>query len=105
MRLLPNMGRLLVKLGEISEKTESGLYIPESARDTGSAKVGTVVALGEERIVNGEKTATRPWIGAKVLIDPLGSLKVKFGSEELYLLRCEDVLGIIDEKVLSKPQE
>ncbi len=95
MNLQPNMGRLLVKLGAISEKTESGLYIPESARDTGSAKVGTVVAVGEVRLVDGLRTATVPNVGDKVLIDPIGTLKVKLGSEELYLLRCEDILGIV----------
>lgn len=97
MNLQPNMGRILVKLGALSEKTESGLFIPESARDTGSAKIGVVVAVGETRFVDGQRTAMTIKTDDRVLIDPIGSLKVKIGSEELYLLRCEDVLGVVSQ--------
>ena len=97
MQLIPNMGRILVKADEISEKSSGGILLPPSARDTGKARVAKVVEVGDVRLVNGERTATYPFVGQKVLIDPLSTVAVKVGGEDLMLLRVEDILGLVQE--------
>jgi chaperonin GroES len=94
MELQPNVGKILVKIETDSQKTSGGIFIPQSAVVDGVRK-GKVVAVGPLRVVDGVPTALDFNVNDEVLLDPLGGLKIKLGSEELFLMRMEDVLGKI----------
>jgi chaperonin GroES len=95
MRIRPLQDRVLVRRVKEEEKTTSGLFIPDTAREkpvlaivlaVGSGKVledGTVRKLDVEE---GDQILFRKYTGSDVKID----------GEETLILREDDMLGVVE---------
>lgn len=92
LSLQPNIGKVIVKIEKEDEKTAGGIFIPGSV-EMNSVRKAKVVCVGLERLVDGVKTSITLCEGDKVLIDPLGGVKLKLNGEDVVLLRQEDVLA------------
>ncbi len=96
MKVRPLGDKILVKRAEAQDKTDSGIYLPESAKD--QPKEGKVVALGSG-ILNKETGEYMPFtvsMGDRVIFSSYSGTEVKIGDDELLIVSEDDVLGIIE---------
>ncbi len=95
MKLRPLYDRILVKRVEAEEKTSSGLFIPESAKE--KPLEALVVAVGSGRVTKDGKV--RPMslkAGDIVLFGKYTGDEVKLDGVEHIILREEDVLAVVE---------
>ncbi len=96
MNVRPLGDKILVKRAEAQEKTDSGIYLPESAKD--QPKEGKIIALGNG-ILNKETGKYMPFTvkkGDSVIFTSYAGTEIKIGDEEMLILSEDDILGIIE---------
>ncbi len=96
MNVRPLGEKILVKRAEARDKTDSGIYLPESAKD--QPKEGKVIALGDG-ILNKETGTYMPFTvkkGDRIIFSSYSGTEVKIDDEEMLILSEDDVLGVIE---------
>ncbi len=96
MKVRPLGDKILVKRAEAQDKTDAGIFLPESAKD--SPKEGRVIALGSG-ILNKKTGEYMPFTvqeGDKVIFSTYSGTEVKLGDDEMLILSEDDVLGVIE---------
>ncbi|MFZ4572909.1 MAG: co-chaperone GroES [Phycisphaerales bacterium] len=88
--------KILVKRDEAAGKTESGIILPEGAKD--KPKTGTIQAVGPGAINSdtGERIPLSVKAGDKVLFSSYAGTEVKFEGQELLIMSEDDILAVID---------
>ena len=77
-----------------SNKTSSGLYIPESA--TEKSKIAKVVAVGPGKVGDdNERIKPTLKVGDRIVYKSYSTTDVKVGNKEYILVREEDVLATV----------
>ncbi len=78
------------------EKTASGIILPDSAKE--KPQVAKVLAVGPGKFdESGDKRIPmQVKVGQKVLYKKWGTDEVKLGSEELMLVKQDDIMAIVD---------
>jgi chaperonin GroES len=95
LKLKPLGGRAIVEPIEQDEKTASGLYLPETAKE--KPQEGKVLAVGPgDRDDDGKRVAMDVSVGDKVLFAKYSGTEVKIDGKKLLILRESDVLAIIE---------
>jgi len=96
MKVRPLQDRVLIKrLEENIEKTKSGLYIPDSAKE--KPQSGKVMAAGKGKVGDdGKVTPLDVKVGDKVLFGKYSGSEIKVDGEELLIMREEDILGVLE---------
>ena len=90
----PLQDRVLVKRLAAEEKTASGLYIPDSAKE--KPQEGEVIAAGPGKALdNGNRLELTVKAGDKVLFSKYAGTEVKIDGEELLIMKEDDILGIV----------
>jgi chaperonin GroES len=87
--------RVVVQPKPAEEKTESGLYIPDSAKE--KPQRGTVKSVGPGRVENGTKVDMTVEEGQEVLYGKYAGTEVTLDGEEYLIMRESDIFGIIEE--------
>ncbi|HHW29330.1 MAG TPA: co-chaperone GroES [Syntrophomonadaceae bacterium] len=91
--LKPLSDHVLVKPLSKEEKTEGGIYLPDTAKE--KPQEGEVVAVGPGRMLdNGSRVAPEVKVGDKVIYAKYGGTEVKIGDEEYLIMRESDILAI-----------
>jgi len=85
--------RVLVKPDSAEEKTASGLFIPDTAKE--KPQRGTVVAVGGGKVENGTKIEMTVKAGDKVLYGKYSGTELTIENEEFMIMRESDILGIL----------
>ena len=96
MKVRPLGDKLLVKRTQAREKTESGIYLPQSAKDT--PKEGKVISLGSG-ILNKETGEYMPFSvkkGDRIIFTSYAGTEIKIEGEELLIMPEDDILGVIE---------
>ncbi len=96
MKVRPLGDKIIVKRDEAQSKTESGIFIPEAAKD--KPKQGKIVALGSG-ILNKDTGKYMPFTvkkGDTVLFTTYSGTEIKIDGETFIIMTEEDILGIID---------
>ena len=94
MAFRPLYDRVLVKRVSAEQKTSSGLYIPESAKE--KPQEAEVVAVGPgRRNKDGNYTEMSVSVGDKVLFGKYSGDELKLEGEEHIVLREKDILAIV----------
>lgn len=94
-KIRPLQDRLIVERLENEEKTASGLYIPDSAKE--KPQQGRVVAVGKGRVR--EDGTIQPLdlkAGDRILFGKYSGTEIKIDGNELLIMREEDVLGVME---------
>ena len=91
----PLSDRVVVKAEEADEKTSSGLYIPDSAKE--KPQRGTVVSVGPGRVENGTKVDMTVKEGDTVLYGKYSGTEITLDGDEYLIMRESDILGIVQE--------
>lgn len=95
LNIKPLFDNILVKPLKAEEKTNSGIYIPESAKE--KPMMGEVMAKGDGAL--DEKGKLIPMVvkvGQKVMFTKWGGNEVKIGNEEWKLVKQSDILAIVN---------
>ncbi len=92
----PLYDRVLVKRLAAEERTTSGLYLPETAKE--KPQQAQVIAIGTGRI--GKNNDVTPLVvkpGDLVLFGKYAGDEIKIEGEDHIILREEDILAILDK--------
>lgn len=97
MKLRPLADRLVVEPIEQETRTESGLFIPETAKE--KPQQGRVLAVGPGTFKEGssERIPMDVKEGDRVLFAKYAGTDFKMGGKELKILKENDVLAVISE--------
>ena len=92
VKLQPLADRVVVKPSEKEEKTKSGIYLPDTAKE--KPQEGKVIAVGPGRLSeDGKRIVMDVKVGDVVLYAKYGGTEVKIDDEDLIILRESDVLA------------
>ena len=96
MKVRPLGDKILVKRDEAVSKTDSGIYLPESAKD--KPKQGKIMAVGDG-ILNrdtGERIPFSVKKGDAVLFSSYAGTEIKIEGTDYLIMTEDDILGVVD---------
>jgi chaperonin GroES len=89
MKIRPLADRVLVEPAEAEEKTASGLYIPDTAKE--KPQRGKIIAVG-----NGKKDEPMELkVGDEVLYGKYAGTEISVDGKEYMMMRQSDVLAVV----------
>ncbi len=92
VKLQPLADRLVVRPIEREEKTKTGIYLPDTAKE--KPQEGEVIAVGPGRLSDeGKRIAMDVKVGDIVVYAKYGGTEIKVDDEELMILRESDILA------------
>ncbi len=95
MKVRPLSDRVLVKRSVEETKTAGGILIPDNAKE--KPVEGVVIAVGNGKVLpNGTVRTLDVKAGDTVLFGKYAGTEIKVDTEELIILREDDVLGIME---------
>jgi chaperonin GroES len=91
-KLHPLADRVLVKPMEKEEKTKSGIYLPDTAKE--KPQEGEIMAVGPGKMTDeGKRIPMDLKVGDRVIYAKYGGTEIKVDDEELMILRESDILA------------
>lgn len=99
-KIRPLHDKILVRRDEAEDRTESGIFLPEKAKDT--PKTGVVVAVGTGTINTdtGELIPLTVKKGDRVIFSSYAGTEIKLGAmgdeQKLLVMSEEEVLAIVE---------
>jgi len=91
-KLQPLADRVLVKPMEKEEKTKSGIYLPDTAKE--KPQEGEIMAVGPGKMTDdGKRIPMDLKVGDRVIYAKYGGTEIKVDEEELMILRESDILA------------
>jgi len=91
----PLSDRVVVKPEPAEEKTASGLFIPDTAKE--KPQRGSVVAVGPGKVENGNKIEMTVSAGDTVLYGKYSGTEITMDGDDLLIMRESDILGIVND--------
>lgn len=79
---------VLVKIVKASQKTKSGIFLPETV-GADRPQEGKVLAIGTSEKIQVKK-------GQTVVFAKYSGTEIKIGSEECLILKAEDILAVVE---------
>jgi chaperonin GroES len=94
-KIRPLQDRIIVERLEGEEKTASGLYIPETAKE--KPQQGRVIAVGKGKVrEDGKLQPLDVKAGDKILFGKYSGTEIKIDGDEYLIMREDDVLGVLE---------
>jgi chaperonin GroES len=91
-KLQPLADRVLVKPIEKEERTKSGIYLPDTAKE--KPQEGEVLAVGPGKMTDdGKRVPLDLKVGDRVIYAKYGGTEIKVDNEDLIILRESDILA------------
>jgi len=91
-KLQPLADRVLVKPMEKEEKTKSGIYLPDTAKE--KPQEGEIMAVGPGKLnEDGQRIPMDLKVGDRVIYAKYGGTEIKVDDVELIILRESDILA------------
>ena len=95
IKLKPLADRVIVKQTEAEEKTKSGIYLPDAAKEKPTK--GKVIAVGPGKLDdNGKPMEIGLRVGDTVYYGKYSGTDVEVNNEKFVILREQDVLGVLE---------
>ncbi len=94
MTLKPLADRVVVKLVEIEETTNSGIILAPSAQE--KPQIAEVIAVGPGGMVDGKEVEMYVKVGDKVITSKYSGTEVKLNKEEFIIVRQSDILAVVE---------
>lgn len=96
MNLRPLHDRVIVKRLDQETKTASGIVLPDAAAE--KPDQGKILAVGNGKILeDGKVRALEVKVGDIVLFGKYSGQTVKVDSEELLVMREEDIMAVVQK--------
>lgn len=94
-KIQPLFNNVLIRPVDAEEKTASGIYLPDSAKE--KPQVGIVMAVGAGEVTpKGEKHQMVVKVGDKVMYKKWGGNEVKVENEEWTIVDQKDILAVVN---------
>lgn len=93
MNIKPLADRVVIKMLEAEQTTQSGIILTSAAKE--KPQVAEIVAVGPGGVVDGKEIKMEVSVGDKVLISKYAGTEVKVDGEEYTILRQSDILAIV----------
>ncbi|WP_300626356.1 co-chaperone GroES [uncultured Megasphaera sp.] len=91
--LKPLGDRVVIRVLEQEEKTASGIFLPDTAKEKPSQ--GEVVAVGPGNVQdNGSRVALDVKVGDKIIFSKYAGTEVKYEGAEYLIVSERDILAI-----------
>lgn len=94
MNIKPLADRVVVKMTELEETTQSGIILAAAAKE--KPQVAEVIAVGPGGIVDGKEVEMYVKVGDKVITSKYAGTEVKLNKEEYIIVRQNDILAIVE---------
>jgi chaperonin GroES len=96
MKLQPLADRIVARQAEPETKTAGGFLLPDQAKE--KVRMAEVVAVGPGRLDdNGQRVPLEVKVGDQVIYNEYGPSRFKQGSEELLIIKEDDILAVVKE--------
>jgi chaperonin GroES len=92
-QIKPLAGYVLVKPADAQKQTASGIYLPDSSDE--KPQHGTVIAVGDDAMIDGAKVTSPVKAKDMVLYKKWGGNEIKVDDVEYQILKFEDILATI----------
>ena len=86
--------RVVIKFSEGEAKTNSGIFLPDTAKE--KPQEGVVVAVSEGKYVDGKKVALDVKVDDKVIFSKYAGTDVKVDGTDYLIVRDSDILAVIE---------
>ncbi|MFK7962192.1 MAG: co-chaperone GroES [Phycisphaerales bacterium] len=96
MKVRPLGDKIIVRRDKATDRTDSGIFLPESAKD--KPKQGTIVATGSG-LLNKDTGEYMPFTVSKgdaVLFTSYAGTEIKIDGEEMLIMTEADILAVVD---------
>lgn len=95
LKLKPLADRIIVKQTEAEEKTKSGIYLPDAAKEKPTK--GKIIAAGPGKLDdNGKAMELAVSVGDTVYYGKYAGTEVEVEGQKLVILRESDILGVLE---------
>lgn len=94
MTIKPLFDKIVIEAVESNEKTASGLYLPDSAKE--KPQMAKVLAVGPGGVIDGKEVTMQIKVGDTVLYSKYAGSEFKLDGKEVTILRQSDVLAIVE---------
>lgn len=93
--LKPLADRVVVRPVEREEKTASGIFLPDNAKE--KPQEGEILAVGPGKIEDGKRVELDVKVGDRVIYSKYAGTEIKVDNEEVLVLRESDILAIVEK--------
>jgi chaperonin GroES len=94
MQLKPLGDKVVLKHQEAEEKTQSGIILPDSAKEKPVEAI--VVAVGPGKEENGHRVEMQVKEGDKVIYSKYSGTEVKLEEEEYIVVSQNDIIAVVE---------
>lgn len=94
MKLRPLGDKVVLQYLKAEEKTQSGIILPDSAKEKPQEAI--VIAVGDGAEVDGKKTEMHVKEGDKVLFSKYSGTEIKMEDEEYVIVSEKDIMAIVE---------
>jgi chaperonin GroES len=94
MKLKPLGDRVVLKPQEAEEKTQSGIILPDSAKEKPQAAI--VTAVGSGKTENGKVSEMQVKVGDKVIYSKYSGTEVTYEDEEYIIVSQNDIIAVVE---------
>ena len=95
IKLKPLQDRVIVKQTEAEEKTKSGIYLPDAAKEKPTK--GKVIAVGPGKLDDkGKPMEIGVRVGDSVYYGKYAGTDVEVEGQKFVILRENDILGVLE---------
>ncbi len=94
MTIRPLFDKVVVKLCEAEETTQSGIILAGSAKE--KPQFAEVIAVGPGGLVDGKEVKMTVNVGDKVITSKYAGTEVKIDGEEYNIVRQNDILAVVE---------
>ena len=90
----PLAGYVLIESTEATQKTSSGIYLPDTAQEKQGQ--GKVVATGSSLHIDGREVSCPVKVGDTVFYKKWGGDEIKVENKELKLVKFDDIMAVLE---------
>ena len=94
MKLKPLGDKVVLKQKEAEEKTQSGIILPDSAKEKPQEAI--VIAVGPGKEENGKKTEMQVKEGDTVIYSKYSGTEVKIDEDEYIIVSQDDIIAVVE---------
>ena len=95
IKLRPLADRVIVKQTEAEEKTKSGIYLPDAAKEKPTK--GKVISVGPGKLDdNGKPMEIGVRVGDSIYYGKYAGTDVEVDGQKYVILRENDILGVLE---------
>ena len=97
----PKGYKLLIAMPSLEEKTDGGVFLPDSMKqqESTASVVGLVLMMGDEAYKDGDKFPSGPYCkeGDWVLITSYAGSRIKIEDGELRIVNEDEIIATVDD--------